>query len=110
LIGPTDRFSYSFFTGNLINQSEGKQVMRKTTIFASATLLLFGTVGALTATAQSQDDSTAKQDIKDAGHDTKKAAKKTGTATKKTAKKATNKTAQKTDEGAQKVEDKTKPN
>jgi ribulose kinase len=85
--------------------------MRKPTIFASATLLLLGTVGALTVTAaQSQDDSTAKQDIKDAGHETKKAAKKTGSATKKTAKKATHKTAEKTDEGAQKVEDKTKPN
>ena len=63
--------------------------MKSRAILASATLLLFGTVGTLTATAaQQQDDSTAKQDIKDAGHDTKKAAKKTGSATKKTAKKA----------------------
>ena len=87
--------------------------MKTRAILASATLLLFGTVGALTAAAQSQDDSkdtTAKQDIKTAGHDTKNAAKKTGSATKKTTKKAANKTAQKTDEGAQKVEDKTKPN
>jgi hypothetical protein len=85
--------------------------MRKPAILASATLIFVGTFGALTATAaQSQDDSTPKQDIKDAGHDTKKAAKKTGSATKKTAKKATHKTAEKTDEGAQKVEDKTKPN
>ncbi len=88
--------------------------MRKPIIFASATLLLFGTVGALTATAATQQDdskdTTAKQDIKDAGKYTKKAAKKTGSATKKTAKKATHKTAEKTDEGAQKVEDKTKPN
>jgi hypothetical protein len=85
--------------------------MKSRAIVASMTLLLFGSVGALTVTAaQSQDDSTPKQDIKDAGHDTKKAAKKTGSATKKTAKKATNKTAQKTDEASQKVEDKTKPN
>jgi hypothetical protein len=87
--------------------------MKSRAILASATLLLFGTVGALTATAQSQDDSkdtTAKQDAKDAGHDTKNAAKKAGSATKKGTKKAVNKTAQKTDEGAQKVEDKTKPN
>jgi hypothetical protein len=86
--------------------------MKSRTILASATLLLFGTVGALTTTAAPQDtqDTTAKQDIKDAGHDTKKAAKKTGSATKKTAKKATNKTAQKTGEASQKVEDKTKPN
>jgi hypothetical protein len=84
--------------------------MKSRALVASLTLLLFGSVGALTATAQSQDDTTPKQDIKDAGHDTKKAAKKTGTATKKTAKKATHKTAEKTDEGAQKVEDKTKPN
>jgi hypothetical protein len=85
--------------------------MKYRALVASLTLLLFGTVGAFTATAsQSQDDSTAKQDIKDAGHDTKKAAKKTGSATKKTAKKAANKTAQKTGEASQKVEDKTKPN
>ena len=56
--------------------------MKSRAILASLTLALFGTVGAFTATAQSQDDSTAKQDIKDAGHDTKKAAKKTGSATK----------------------------
>ena len=87
--------------------------MNSRAILASATLLLFGSVGVLTATASQQDDSkdtTPKQDIKDAGHSTKNAAKKTGSATKKTTKKAANKTAQKTDEGAQKVEDKTKPN
>jgi hypothetical protein len=86
--------------------------MRKQSIFATATLIIFGSLGALTATASPQDtqDSTAKQDIKDAGHDTKKAAKKTGSATKKTSKKAAHKTAQKTDDASQKVEDKTKPN
>ena len=85
--------------------------MKTRATLASLTLLLFGSVGALTATAaQSQDDTTAKQDAKDAGHDTKNAAKKAGSATKKGTKKAANKTAQKTDEGAQKVEDKTKPN
>jgi hypothetical protein len=84
--------------------------MKSRAILASLTLALFGTVGAFTATAQSQDDSTAKQDIKDAGHDTKKAAKKTGSATKKTTKKAAHKTAEKTGDAAQKVEDKTKPN
>jgi hypothetical protein len=83
--------------------------MKTRATLASLTLLLFGSVGALTATAQSQD-TTAKQDAKDAGHDTKNAAKKAGSATKKGTKKAANKTAQKTDEGAQKVEDKTKPN
>ena len=80
--------------------------MKIRAILASASLLLFGSIGALTATASQQDDTTPKQDLKDAGHDTKKAAKKTGTATKKTAKKA----ATKTDEASQKVEDKTKPN
>ena len=85
--------------------------MKTRAILASATLLLFGSVGVLTATATpQQDDTSAKQDIKDAGHDTKKAAKKTGSATKKTTKKAAHRTAEKTDEGAQKVEDKTKPN
>jgi hypothetical protein len=84
--------------------------MKTRATLASLTLLLFGSVGALTATAQSQDDSTPKQDIKDAGHDTKKAAKKTGSATKKTTKKAAHKTAEKTDEASQKAEDKTKPN
>ena len=85
--------------------------MKSRAIFASLTLLLFGSIGALTATASpQQDDTTAKQDAKDAGHDTKNAAKKAGNATKKGTKKAVNKTAQKTDEGAQKVEDKTKPN
>jgi|HubBroStandDraft_2_1064218.scaffolds.fasta_scaffold12163_1 hypothetical protein len=87
--------------------------MKTRATLASLTLLLFGSVGVLTATAQSQDDSkdtSAKQDAKDAGHDTKNAAKKAGSATKKGTKKAANKTAQKTDEGAQKVEDKTKPN
>ena len=85
--------------------------MKSRAIFASLTLLLFGSVGALTATAsQQQDDTTAKQDAKDAGHDTKNAAKKAGSATKKTTKKAAHKTAQKTDQASQKVEDKTKPN
>jgi hypothetical protein len=85
--------------------------MKSRAIFASLTLLLFGSIGALTTTAaQSQDDTTAKQDAKDAGRDTKDAAKKAGSATKKGTKKAANKTAQKTDEASQKVEDKTKPN
>src|ERR1700677_2224696 len=53
--------------------------MKTRATLASLTLLLFGSVGALTVTAQSQDDSkdtTAKHDAKDAGHDTKDAAKK----------------------------------
>jgi hypothetical protein len=46
--------------------------MKSRAILASMTLLLLGSLSALTATAQSQDDSTAKQDFKDAGHAPKK--------------------------------------
>ena len=86
-----------------------------------AIFLFAALVGSSFALLQSQEDQSAKQDMKDAGHATKNAAKDTGRATKKTAKKtghavkrttkkATYKTAQKTKEGAQKVEDKTNPN
>jgi hypothetical protein len=93
-------------------------------VFKSTSLAIFlfaAMVGSSLALPQSQEDQSAKQDMKDAGHATKDAAKDTGRATKKTAKKtghavkhttkkATHKTAQKTREGAQKVEDKTNPN